>query len=54
VIVILALLIVLLFFGLGFAVHVLWILAAVLLVAWLIGVALGRGETTGTHHFYRW
>jgi hypothetical protein len=52
--IVLALLIVLLFFGLGFAVHLLWILAAVLLVAWLIGIALGRGETAGAHRFYRW
>lgn len=50
----LAFLFVLLFFGLGFALHVLWIAAVVLLVLWIVGVALGRGETAGAHHFYRW
>ena len=53
-VVLLALLIVLLVFGLGFAVHVLWILAGVLLVLWLIGFAIGRGEGAGSRRFYRW
>jgi hypothetical protein len=52
--ILLALLIVLLFAGVGFAVHFLWIVAVVLLVLWLAGMALGRGENAGTHHFYRW
>ena len=43
----LALLVVLLFFGLGFALHVLWVAAVVLLVLWLVGFALGRGESAG-------
>lgn len=51
---VLALLIVLLFAGLGFALHVLWIIAAVLLVLWLIGLVVGRGESAGSHRFYRW
>ena len=51
---VLALLLVLLFFGLGFAVHILWIAAVVLLVLWLVGFALGRGESAGSHRFYRW
>jgi hypothetical protein len=50
----LALIIVLLFFGVGFAIHLLWIVAAVFLVLWLIGFAIGRGEGAGRHHFYRW
>lgn len=50
----LALLLVLLFFGLGFAAHLLWIVAVVLLVMWIVGFALGRGESAGTHRFYRW
>lgn len=50
----LALLLVLIFFGAGFALHILWIVAAVLLVLWLIGYAVGRGESAGSHHFYRW
>jgi hypothetical protein len=54
VLLILALLLVLLFFGLGFAVHLLWIAAVVLLVLWLVGFALRRGENAGAHRFYRW
>lgn len=51
---ILALLLVLLFFGLGFAAHLLWIVAVVLLVLWVVGFAMGRGESAGSHRFYRW
>lgn len=51
---IVALLVVLLFAGLGFALHVLWIAALVLLVLWLVGFAVGRGENAGSRHFYRW
>lgn len=51
---ILALLLVLILFGAGFAVHLLWIAAAVFLVLWLVGVAIGRGESAGSHRFYRW
>ena len=53
-VILLALLIVLLFAGLGFAVHVLWILAVAFLVLWLFGLAVGRGESAGQHRFYRW
>jgi hypothetical protein len=53
-ILLLVLLIVLLFFGLGFTLHVLWILAGLFLILWLIGFALGRGESAGRHRFYRW
>lgn len=53
-IVLLALLLVLLFAGLGFALHALWVIAAVLFVLWLIGFGLGRGEGAGRHRFYRW
>ena len=52
--ILLALLLVLLFFGLGFALHVLWIVAVVLFVLWLVGFALGRGESAGSRHWYRW
>ena len=51
---ILALLLVLILFGAGFAVHLLWIAAVVLLVLWLVGFAVGRGEGAGRHRFYRW
>ena len=53
-IVLLALLLVLMFAGLGFAVHLLWVVAAVLLVLWLVGFAIGRGEGAGSNRFYRW
>ena len=53
-IVLLALLLVLLLFGIGFAVHLLWIVAIVFFVLWLVGAAVGRGETAGRHRFYRW
>jgi hypothetical protein len=51
---ILALLLVLVLFGAGFAVHVLWIIAVIFAVLWLVGFALGRGEGAGRHRFYRW
>lgn len=54
VILLLALLLVLIFFGAGFALHFLWIVAVVLLVLWVVGYALGRGEGAGRHKFYRW
>ena len=50
----LAFLVVLLFFGLGFTLHLLWVVAVVLLVLWLVGFALGRGESAGNHRFHRW
>jgi hypothetical protein len=50
----LALLLVLILFGAGFAVHLLWIAAVVFLVIWVVGFALGRGENAGSHRFYRW
>jgi hypothetical protein len=53
-ILLLALLIVLLFGVFGFAVHLLWFIAVVLFVFWLVGFALGRGESAGRHRFYRW
>ena len=51
---ILALLLVLILFGAGFAVHLLWIAAVIFAVLWLVGFGLGRGEGAGRHHFYRW
>lgn len=51
---VLALLLVLLLFGAGFALHLLWIAAVVLLIFWVVGYAIGRGETSGSHRFYRW
>jgi uncharacterized membrane protein len=54
VILLLVLLIVLIFAGAGFALHVLWIAAVIFALFWLIGAAIGRGETSGRHRFYRW
>jgi hypothetical protein len=51
-IVIIAALLVLLFFGLGFALHLLWIVAVILLVLWLAGFAVGRGESSGRRGWY--
>jgi hypothetical protein len=53
-ILLLALLLVLLLAGVGFAVHFLWIVAVIFFVLWLVGFALGRGESAGRHRFYRW
>jgi hypothetical protein len=52
--ILLLLLLVLIFAGAGFALHVLWIIAVIFALFWLIGVALGRGESAGSHRFYRW
>lgn len=50
------LLIALLLGGLGFAVHVLWWIALVVLVVWLLGFVLRAAETGGgpRHRWYRW
>jgi hypothetical protein len=53
IIIFLVLLFALLFFGLGFTLHLLWVVAAIILFVWIIGLALGRGSA-GRHHFYRW
>jgi hypothetical protein len=44
------LLLILLFGGIGFSVHFLWIIAAVLLFVWLVGFAAHSGEG----RWYRW
>ena len=52
--ILLALVVIALFFGLGFAVHLLWIVAVVALALWVLGLAIGRGASTGIRRFYRW
>jgi hypothetical protein len=55
--ILLVLLLALLFAGLGFAVHLLWIIAAVIFVFWLVGFGLSRGEAAGAggrRGWYRW
>lgn len=42
--ILLVLLFVLIFAGAGFALHVLWIIAAVLLAIWLLGFVVGGAE----------
>ena len=46
-IVLVALLVILILFGLGFALHVLWWIAIGALVLWLLGFALRIGESAG-------
>ncbi len=41
----LVLVLALIFAGVGFAVHLLWIVAVVLFVAWLVGLVLGVGRS---------
>jgi hypothetical protein len=42
--------------GLGFAIHVLWWVALVVLVIWLVGFLFRAAEGAGTrrHRWYRW
>jgi len=53
-IILLVLLLALIFGGLGFAVHWLWIIAVVLLIFGLVGFGLGRGQSEGARGWYRW
>jgi hypothetical protein len=50
VVILLGLLLVALFFGLGFAAHLLWIFAVVFAIAWVAGFAFRNGES----RWYRW
>lgn len=51
-IVIVVLLLALLLFGLGFALHLLWWLALIVLVLWLLGFVLRGPQRSG--RWYRW
>ena len=44
------LLLALLFGAFGFAVHILWVVAVIMLIAWLVGFAFRSGEG----RWYRW
>lgn len=46
-VILLVLLLALILGGLGFAAHVLWWIALVVFVAWLIGFGISRGEMSG-------
>ena len=49
-----ALLVVLILGGLGFAIHVLWWIALVVLIVWLLGFVLRAGETIARPRRGRW
>jgi hypothetical protein len=54
-IILLVLLLALVFGGLGFAIHALWIVAVVVFIAWIIGFGMARGEGAGGKaRWYRW
>jgi len=48
------LLIVILVGAVGFAIHVLWFIAVVLLVLWLLGFLFRAGAGSGRRRWYRW
>ncbi|MHB8681599.1 MAG: hydrophobic protein [Acidimicrobiales bacterium] len=53
--ILLVLLIALVLGGLGFALHILWIAAAIVFLFWLAGFGLARGEAAGgARRWYRW
>jgi hypothetical protein len=54
-VILLVLLIALILGGVGFALHWLWIAAALVFIFWLIGFGFGRGESSGMRRgWYRW
>ena len=53
-VILLVLLLALVLGGLGFAAHVLWVVAAIVFVFWLVGFALGRGHAESARGWYRW
>ena len=54
-IILIGLIIVLLFGGLGFAVHLLWWIAIIALIIWLVGFfARGTGSGGSRGRWYRW
>jgi membrane protein YdbS with pleckstrin-like domain len=53
-IILVALLIVLILGGLGFAIHILWWIAIAALIIWLLGFVLRIGETVARPRRRRW
>jgi hypothetical protein len=53
-VILVALLIVLILFGIGFAIHVLWWLALAALIIWVLGFFLRVGETVGRPRRRSW
>jgi hypothetical protein len=52
--ILLVLLLALLLGGLGFAVHILWWIALIVLVIWVLGFAIRMGEGGSRRRWYRW
>jgi hypothetical protein len=52
--ILLVLLLALLLGGLGFAIHILWWIALIVLVVWLLGFLIRVGEGGGRRRWYRW
>ena len=50
----LVLLLALILGGLGFAIHILWWIALIVLVIWLIGFVVRMGEGGSRSRWYRW
>ncbi|MBY8887523.1 hydrophobic protein [Streptomyces sp. PTM05] len=50
----LVLLLALILFGAGFALKILWWVAVVVLVVWLLGFLVRSGEGAGRSRWYRW
>jgi hypothetical protein len=53
-IILLVLLLALILGGLGFAIHILWWIALIVLVIWLIGFVVRMGEGGSRGRWYRW
>lgn len=51
-VILLVLILALIFGGLGFALHALWIIAVIFFLVWLIGWAFGAGASRGSRR--RW
>jgi len=43
-----------LFGGLGFAVHILWYVLVIAIILWLIGFFIGGSSTAGRRSWYWW
>jgi hypothetical protein len=52
--ILLVLLLALLLGGLGFAVHILWWIALIVLVVWVLGFLIRVGEGGSRRRWYRW
>jgi hypothetical protein len=52
--ILLVLLLALLLGGLGFAVHILWWIALIVLVVWVLGFLIRVGEGGSRSRWYRW